>query len=139
MRVCGARSADLAQQGGGQDAGDVGPGVVLFSWYLAHLESSEILLEVLVQRELDRYVREAEEGGSETGVEGCDALGAIHLPRSVHGILVVPGCASTISGGARDLRHQAGLDDPDGIGDNGAAGAGEEGGVDAGEPLVLLI
>lgn len=82
---------------------------------------------------------EAEQGRGQAGVEGDDALGAVHLARGVEGGSVVPRGACAVGGGAGDLGHEAGFDDPDGVGRQCAAAPGHEGGVDFGEPFATSV
>ena len=138
VRVCCAGCADFGEQGRGEDAEDVGPVLVVSGGRLAHCEAGEALLEIFVERELDGDVGEAEESGCEARVEGGESFSAIHLACGVEGVLVVPGRSMAVGGGAGDLGLEASLDHPDGIRHNSTGRAGEQGGVYAWQPLIVV-
>lgn len=116
VRVRGGAGADLAEHRRHRDAEPLGSTVLAL---LAHLEAGEAELEILVERELHRHVREPEQRGGQARVEGREPLRRVHLARRVPGRAVVPwraAIAVTVAGAHRArLRHQPRLDDPDRI------------------------
>lgn len=111
--------------------------------YFAHALPGERRLQEFIRRELNSNMCQTEKSRGEAGIKGRKAFRAVHLPRRINGRSVVPlvenrPCRRGIAGASKRvmmasscvriaLRHETGLDDPDRVRDNGAAGASNYG------------
>lgn len=125
MGVCRSTGTDLAEEGSRRDAGPVR--ATVFCRMFAHPETGKFHLEVLIKWELNSNVRQPKKGRGQARIERLNSFGVVHFPRRVQCRCVVPRSTHPITGGSAALRHQAGFDNPNRVGQNGRARAGGQG------------
>lgn len=82
---------------------------------LADSVAGESHLQVLVKGELDGYVSQPQESRSQARVERAKSFNLVHLASGIPGILILPWRTQAFVALLETLRHEPGLDNPDGV------------------------